>query len=49
VLSIERLFSATSGFLLFIPQVLMLPDYFVFMERKKKSSCHPEILPSLAL
>lgn len=48
VLSIEHLFSATSGFLLFIPQVLMLPDHFLFMEGKKKSFCQPETLPSLA-
>lgn len=48
VLSTEHLFSATSGFLLFIPRVLMLPDHFLFMEGKKNSFCQPETPPSLA-
>lgn len=36
MLSIEYHSSATSVFLLFIPQVLALPGYIAFMEKKKK-------------
>lgn len=51
MLSIEYHSSATSVFLLFIPQVLALPGYIAFMEKKKNSSASwkPELLPSVSL